>query len=196
MMITQFIAVLAAALLLAAAGPASAVPMAYEFTGVVDWITNPSGVVDSSIYAGAQFSGRFTFDSEAEDSLPNGYVGAYGGPSFWMQIEIGSYAWHSGEGNGSILVVNDNFGHDSLGFGVPPFVVEGNVRIDMSAGLTDNTGNAFSTDALPLEQGLHVEGIRVVDGATFKLGGSFDSFTIVPEPSTVLFLVFGLVIRP
>jgi hypothetical protein len=177
--------------------------MLYQYSGVFDQVTDPSGLLQSAVEAGSGFSGTFTFDSEAPDSSPYTSIGFYAGPSFSSQLFLGPYSWYSGAENGFIGVENDSRDGDVLDIGCDSFLIASDISVTvLGVYLVDGSGAVFSSDALPMnpvpfsafnERGLHVEGIRVSDGATFKLWGTLDSFVIVPEPCTILLVVIGLI---
>jgi len=173
--------------------------MAYEFTGVVNSFSDPSGVLDGSIHTGTEFSGRFTFDSDALDLNSDPAIGEYGGPAFSMTLTLGSYSWFSGLGNGDVRVALGDF-YDDMMLGTRPFPVGGGMHIfSMVVGFS-HRGRIFASDALPLmdpfpvssfQGGLGVKGENVLEYTYFEFGGSMTSFTVVPEPTSMLFLAMG-----
>lgn len=188
-----------AAFLLMPAALVHAIPMAYEFTGVVDTVNDPSGLLDGSVQPGTAFSGRFTFDSSAEDSISSPLLGEYTGPSFSMTLTVGSYSWFSGPGNGDVDIQNDAHG-DGFSLGTEPFPVDVNIQVFMGCRLYERTGDVFLSDALPVDPfplssfqgGFGVKGYDVLVPSLFDFGGQLSSFTIVPEPTVVLLIALAL----
>lgn len=183
-----------------------AVPMAYEFSGVVERVYDSDAVLDGSVTQGTEFSGQFTFDSDAVDSNPDPSIGEYAGPAFSMTLNVGSYSWFSGAGNGDVRVALGEF-YDDMMLGTPTaFEVGEGIEIFSMGVWFSHMGSIFTSDALPtmnpfplssLSNGLWVKGNNTLEHTHFELGGPLTSFTVVPEPTSVLFLMlaFGLLRR-
>lgn len=190
-------------LVMTIAGNSEAAMMSYQFSGVVTSFWSSEPMLDDSVHVGTAFSGEVVFDSTASDEYPlTPARSRYQGPSFAVVCHVGTYTWSTGAGNAAISVWNDSFGRDALVFGaLTAFQVSPELRIaTIGGGLTDNTGRAFSSDAIPVApvsltgfdgRGFDIEGFEPATGASFKLHGDITGFTVVPEPSlTLLVLAF------
>ena len=146
---------------------------------------------------GDPLSGSYTFETTADDSTPgNMNVGTYISSVSSFAMTIGTYSLIS-DGLGDIEVVNDVGGEDSytvvsfadgalLG-GLSPFL--------MALQLSDTTGTALSSEALPTDPpqpSLFTEPDVTIDfaGATsVRLFGTLE--LLVPEPVTSYFAWLG-----
>jgi len=180
------------------AGRAIAVPMAYQFAGVIDSVWDPAGLLGGSVSPGTEFSGVFTFDSDAEDSNFYPDLGEFTGPAFSMAAGIGPNSWFSEEGNGRVNVHNSVI--DILAMGTEYFSVDGGLHVRLGATLSDTSGVALSSDALPIEAPFPFSAFDATsfwvkghaDADSMELVGDFLTFRVVPEPSSVLIIVFAL----
>ena len=185
---------LAALLMVVLAGSTKAGTMAYEFTGVVDWVDAiGSGGLDPSVHVGTPFAGRFTFDSNAPDSDPASDRGLYTGPGFSMSVDVGSYSWSSGDG-AAVGVVNMS----GFTFGAGNFGVGDNLWINgITCGFAEPTlaGGALPTEPFALSPsdyfGAKVDNVSFAPVAFFR--GPLTTFAIVPEPCCMLLMVGGLI---
>jgi hypothetical protein len=189
---------------LALAGPAKAEMMAYQFAGVVEWVTDPGNALRGLVQSGTSFSGLFRFDSDAQDLAPDSVWGDYRGPSFSITVNFGPYSGDSAAsvyGSAMILVANDSSGGDGLGLSAEDFPVTDELEIaSVSAGLADYTGNIFANDSLPLgpfdlsglDTSFTLKGDISLGVGMFVVGGGLTSFTVTPEPTAVLLTLLGL----
>jgi len=185
---------------LAAALPASAVPVSYLFSGSVD--------SDDAERGWSAFSGSFQFDSEVLDAIADPSTGAYAhaGSPWGMSISFDGAAPIVLNDSFHMLVSNDLQGSDELG------ALAGNAdgTATLSLSLTDFSGALFASDALPLPPG----GLTLADfgwstlqyeSAAGFLQGRLDSLACnqgcngvvpppspVPEPGTAPLVLAGL----
>lgn len=125
--------------------------LTFEFTGTV---THVDPELSAAFTTGQAMSGEYTFDSTAPDTAPSPSIGLYPIESF--TFDIGGYR---GATVGSIYVRDGQSGDDSDIYrvqnnrGVEPIdadPVGGLIPAEASFQLTDMTGAAFDSDALPL----------------------------------------------
>lgn len=183
---------------------AQAAIMAYEFTGVIDQIDalGSGWVLDDSIKPGTSFWGRFTFDTEAVDTIPGSTSGQYTGSSFSMYVEIGSYSWFSGNGVGTITVHNSIL--DVLVFGSRGFETDEGFGVNaLACSLTDPTATFLSADSIPTVP-FPLSGPNSFFGKIYDIPwtgeslfwGHLTTLVVVPEPASVLLLLLTLAFLP
>jgi hypothetical protein len=185
---------------LAAAWPASAVLVTYQFSGSVD--------SDEGERGWSAFSGSFQFDSELPDAIADSSTGAYAhaGAPWGMSISFDGGAAITLNDSFHMLVSNDLLGTDELG----ALASDAAGTNTLSLSLYDFSGTRFASDALPLPAG----GLTLADfgwstlqyeSAAGFLQGRLDSLACtvgcngvvpptspVPEPGTVPLLLAGL----
>lgn len=130
------------ALLVAAASPASAAVVAFDFTGEVDYVNAPFA---SIVEVGSPLSGRLTYDTSAVDEDPGPTRGSY--PGATLEFTMGTYSY---AGEGRILVYDDpafdqfQFMGETAGADPIDGVPLGQVNLEVVAG-----PELYASDALP-----------------------------------------------
>lgn len=180
----------------------------FTFTGTA---TSVNPLVASTFTPGDTLSGSLSFDSALVDSNANPNVGAYA-PLSSLMFTVGSYSPSFVAGSGLVRVVNGSPGSDQLSFtgDVTGPLVNGFRPYQLQLALTDPTGLAFSSDALPTA---FASGQFAVSSFTFTFSNRADpsdttspgtnftgvqgtfsgsSGSPVPEPATLPLLAGGL----
>jgi hypothetical protein len=195
------------AFLLLTSGVSQGAPFAYQFTGVIERVRDPSTVLDSSVQPGTTFSGEFKFDSDAEDLDPRPDFGDYRGPQFSLALSMGSYYGSSENGRGAAYVSNNSFAGDVLTVAADgPFSIGGNLIVTgLGGNLIDDTGTVFSSDVLPTgpilfssfqSSPVFVKGTDGDGLGSFELLGTLTSFAVIPEPSTLSLILLAVAGTP
>ena len=194
--------VLIVALVLLLTANLKAVPITFEFTGVVSEITDPESVFDSSIIPGVLFNGSYTFDSDAVDQDHDPSVGIYSylepAPTgFSMSVEILSSLFESIPPCG--IGVRNSFSYDAYSvyvsldktgfsdFGIELELISGKEWLD--------------SDDLPLtppplsEVTSNIFDIYYITDETEEghIRGQLSTLTLIPEPATLLIFTLGAV---
>lgn len=183
-------------------GAAQASPVSTGFLGEVTQLTfDPDDPFGGTIQPGTFLTGSYTFESATTDTIPGPLVGSYisTGPLYGLVVDIGGnpFAIHGGL---TISVI------DSPAGGLDQFTVlaqsgtSGGLNPFLSVELffVDPTGTAFTSDALPLGlPALEHFPIRTVllEAVEDRAGIVYQyeiQATVVPEPSTMVFVVTGL----
>jgi len=137
-------------LLTGATSRANAYPVTFEFSGTINSIGDPDGLLDGSIVVGSPFAGTFTFESTMTDDLPgDAHRGLYTSPappSSIMSVSVGDYHFI---GPSRELHV-ENWDKDSLVMRSYDFASEGFAITNMRVFFLDLQGTAMASDALPL----------------------------------------------
>lgn len=129
-------------LLVATAAPeAHAAPVTYTFTGVVD--------DDEAARGFSGFSGSFTFDSTASDSIVDISTAAFAhsGAPWGLTLAFDGGAAFTLSDSFNVLVSNDLLGMDQWG------LLAQDALQSISLSFTDFAGLVFGSDALPLPNG-------------------------------------------
>jgi hypothetical protein len=193
--------------------PAAAATITFEFEAEVREVTDYTSLLGGTVAAADVFSGSFSFDSSAVDANPLSWVGHYDGTSspWGIGFTLGGYVFQTDPANvvTAIEVVdqvnNDAYLFRSL-YNLPPGPGLQAGQIDLQ--LTDPTGTAFSTTALPLtppDVSLFTQpwGLVVFGGVPggdegspfFAIYSTVTSMTVaaseVPEPSQLSLLAAG-----
>ena len=188
---------LAAAVVLMAAGTADGAPMTYVFEGAVTFVPTE---LASEFSAGESISGIYAFDSDALDLNPAPDLGSYPYESF--DVAIDDYMASSADGR--IEVWNDVGGFDIYRVQNLDTLVGDAIGVWMPTGftlqLTDDTASVFDSDALPLTVPELEDAMTSIFRLSFEdgsgqvrtLDGTITSFSHVPEPSTALLFAGGL----
>lgn len=197
--------------MLAVAGIAQAAPVTYYFGGQLSYVDSN---LSPTLAVGNGFSGSFTYESTAVDGLPGDpNRGAYApGPAFTVTINSLPFSI-AGGGSGSVMVQQLN-GNDifSVGSGDAPTAgpsINGYVASGFSLMMSDSTGLAFDSDALPSSE----LNFALFDNSNFELLFINDqnplpqfifgrltylsltdpnATTSIPEPGSLVLLIIGL----
>lgn len=193
----------AAIVVFAVTVPVGASAVTFEFAGVIDIVDDPNGHLGGMIQAGDNFSGTYTFDSEAPDLTPADPAGGNYRPSpSALAISVGGFEVATAEdtltrvGIGNLddldTFVIDATNFDSAGFHISQ------ARLL----LMDPTGSALDSDALPLlppelslfqTREFRVTGHVDNPDLPFDLYGTVTALT-TPEPGAAVLLLAGTVL--
>lgn len=205
---------LCGALMLAVAGIAQAAPVTYYFGGQLSYVDSN---LSPTLAVGNGFSGSFTYESTAADSLPGDPNRGFYGPGPAFTVTINSLPFSiTGGGAGSVgveqLIGTDRF---SVGSGDAPTTgsnINGYFAWSFTLFMSDSTGSAFDSDALPsseLNLALFDNSLFQLDffneqnlSPTASVGGRLtylsltdpNSGNAVPEPSTLHLLPLAMTI--
>ena len=174
--------------------PAQADLVTYEFTGHIAAVFDNAGLLDGSIHDGDTYSGRFTYDTDAPDALPQADFGEYylGPPSGYSPITLGNYTFAQDPSFTLVDVANQSRDlFQVTGFATLP----NNVSLAMLVvNLADPTGTAFASDVLPptlpsLDAfSVRLGDFQLTDNRTSQQSHLFtitDTLTlVVPEPGS------------
>ena len=194
---------------LAVFAPASAgaAPITFLFTGHVTQVAalDPASPFPDPVDVGTPFSGRFRFDGASPDLVPlDAQTGSYtsSGTPYGIRLSLAGLTFAFPSVN--IGVLNDYAGPtdyylvtfaESAGPGNPTGTL-----VELT--LIDDSGTAFSGDALPLLPpalgDFLVRSFLFTDtilGNQVEIGGEIESLVVkaAPEPSTMLLLVLPAV---
>jgi hypothetical protein len=177
----------------------------YAFSGTVNFVQFDNGN-PSQFTGGSTFSGTFTFNSLAIDASASPTLGIYNNSVVSSNITIGSFSFSTTDPgfitiqNGAIDLYRVNV------FGDGQFNGPTVLGLDMdsfSLGMTDTSGTAFSSDALPQSppnpnnfsfEYLQMDFANSDYSITGYVGATLDSLSVVgvPEPSSLLMAGMGL----
>jgi hypothetical protein len=177
-----------------------------NITATVDIVEDSGNYLEGKIHIGDTITGSYTYESTTLDSnpLPNG--GAY-----WhyttpagISLSVGGFEFRTNPDsvNFVIEITNDYPPNDD-------YFVSSNNNLTLSNGTTvtyvswhlgDSTGTALSGDTLPVtapllsqwqSNNLDIHGGEKMD--EFFISADVTSAQLVPEPSTLLLLSFGVI---
>ena len=183
-------------------GFARANPITFDFTGAVTQV--PIDDLATGIQSGDSISGSFTFDSTAVDAIAAPTSASYTstGAAFGMTVSVGAVTF-SESGFLNIGILNT--------FVDQYTVLASSPLLTLDLFFQDNTGTAFSSDALPLsppplagflQREFHLDEIDVAGDET-QADGIIDSLTCgsgcvasssAPEPSSTGLLFTGAIL--
>lgn len=211
---TRLISILATLwVLMVTSGPVEAMSLTFRFKGTVNQVAPE---LAGAFSVGQGIFGSYSFDSAETDSQSNEpNVGLYAYDSF--RFRIGDYAGAADDPGGHGIGVFNDIGpppsHDIYRVqnnrGIPQPIladpVAGYIPVEVSFQLTDLTGTALDSDALPLippdlSDFGYVRGFRlsfvepgnVGGGPFFAVLGKVISVSSIPEPATVVLMGLGL----
>lgn len=192
------IAVAAIALGATSAAPVSAGNITFRLSGVIDEVNNANGLLDSSVQVGNPFSGSYTFNSTAPDSNPSSSSGDYDfhGDPFGIALSFGNYAFQSNDVYITVTPIDVNFGGSAYRVEATGELLNTRDPSDQASvylELSDPSQDLFSSNALlltPPNLGLFENRRLAVNNSYFSISdnfyGTINSFTPVPEPSSML----------
>ena len=182
--------------------PARGAALTFDFFGTVTQV--PVDDFSTGIQPGDTITGQFTFDSTAVDGIGSPSTGSYtsSGASFGMSVTIGAGALLFSESGLLNIGILDSF--------VDQYTVTATSDIlTLELFFQDNTGNTFSSDALPLlppslagfaQRDFHLDQTNIsgdetqVDGTIASLTCSGCAASSIPEPSTLCLLFTGAIL--
>lgn len=181
---------------------AAAYPITFYFSGVIDAVNDPEGVLDGIVRTGRSFSGSYTFDSTMADLRPSDPVlGIYGPPGPEVAMVIDTLTITGPSSNTRITVVNETWPKhpwDGYFVDILPFEVSGLQILELGLSLIDDNGVAFDDDSLLLTppdlacfgvRRLSVQG-KASESRSFHIDGTVTRF--VPEPTGFLLAFMAL----
>jgi hypothetical protein len=176
---------------------ANATAITFQFSGTVTQV--PVDEVFGDLGSGDEIQGTFTFDSSASDLIPNDPTTAsysWTAP-LGMTVTVGSHTFDT-SGLLSIGILNGAVDQ----YTVLAESAAGDLTLELF--LQDNTGEAFSSDHLPLtapplddfaQRDFHLDGI--FEDGKVQADGRLNSLSgpTVPEPETTpIFLAVSIVV--
>jgi len=186
--------VLITALSAAFAPPTGAVPLTFEFGGVIDFVEDGLPISEQ-IAVGTPYAGIYQFDPEGvvnASDLPT--LGAYEfGSAGFMIVSIESLTLRTS--NLSAAIENSTLLDRYVVFNGSPFVAHSVSWQGMALDLRDLTHTAFESTELPLTapdlndfQFSRLFSLRQVDHRFPSITGTVDTLTMIPEPSSLVSL--------
>jgi len=187
-----------------------AAPITIEITGNV---TSASGsALPSTIHAGVDFTGIYTYDSSTPDSVSLAFMGKYCHNSpYGVSISMGGYEFKTTASHTNLFTISiyndisdggihdlyqissfDNISIPSVGFTIA----------SINWGLRDNTHSALSSDALPITAPvltnwdynlLWIYGLYNPDHSEVSVYGTVTQTVLIPEPLTGILMAMGIV---
>jgi len=180
--------------------PAHAYPVTFRFSGTIDGIGDPDGLLDGTIVVGTPFAGSYTFESTMTDDLPgDAHHGLYTSPAppmSLMSVSVGDYDFIGP----SHEVLVENSDKDSLLMRSYDFASEGFAITNMRVFFLDLEGTAMASDALPLAPPalapFEVRDFSISGNAggtpRFSFGGNVTVLT--PEPASIALLAIAALV--
>jgi hypothetical protein len=179
-------------------------------TAEVAGVTDKYGHLEGKIHVGDAVTGTYTYDSLTSDSNPSSTVGEYYhySPPAGISLECGGLIFRTDPTNVDFLVSAGN----NYSLGEDSYLLRSYHNLPLSNGtlvdyiewqLDDSTGLALSSDALPLtapnltdwdyDWGLSITGPGC-GSDYFGIVADITSVALIPEPATLLLLIFGTII--
>jgi len=159
-----------------------------------------------AIPMGTPFYGSFTFDTTIYDGRPDDptvgqYLNTITSSSFWLGSDPVVDAEHNGIADSRITVTDDDIdGFDTYWVREWSVAFKG-YDVSVVISLQDYTASAFDNDTLPIvPPPLEAFWFKYWQigadspGYEFAIGGTVTSLTLMPEPTTALFLLGGTVV--
>ncbi|MGA2916207.1 MAG: PEP-CTERM sorting domain-containing protein [Sedimentisphaerales bacterium] len=203
------ISVLAAILLCCICLPVQADLITIGLTGKIIRADDPQNVFGGQIQWGDTVTGTYTYDTSTPDSEPldpsAGVYWHYNTPC-GVSVTINNFIFQTNPNNIRFKVgIGDNY--PSFG-DIYNFISYNNSPLPNGTSIdtivwqiTDSTGTALSSDALPttapnlddwnMDYGLSITGPR---GWDYLLRADITSVMLIPEPTTLLLLAFGIIV--
>lgn len=179
-----------------------AAPIQVNYSGVIDSITDPGGLLDPSIMIGSAFSGSYTFDSGAPGAPNTPIPGVYiytGDLGSSVSTNVGGVLFNTAPS--SITILDDVSDGTQLidlwatrpsgGIGA----IEGLVAFRDTSLTRVTDGTYFVNTSLAGWDGgrLLIDQITGPGTSVELASGQITSLWVVPEPTTALLLGIGLV---
>ena len=196
-----------AAVMFAAAQPAAASLITIDIEAVVDSVDDPDGWLEGKINPGDIITGSYTYESSTGDSNPSESVGDYEhfSPPAGIWLSVGGFDFETDAADVDFLleILNDVISgglHDG-------YIIRSYSNLPLYTGvsvdhiswvLSDYTASALPNDGLPaiapiLTQWESIYGLRLHG----ERGGYIVDAHVtsaIPEPSTTLLLLLGIVL--
>jgi len=171
-------------------------------------VNDSSDLLEGRIQVGDLITGSYVYDSATPDSSPSSTVGDYWyyDQPYGIFLSAGGFDFRTDPDNVMFLLViaNDHGGLHRDNYSLTSYnnlpLYEGVFITEIHWQLGDDSGNALSTDALPLippvlsdwesVYGLNIDGART-RSESFVVRADVVSVEVVPEPVTVLLLTLG-----
>ncbi len=165
----------------------------WEFAGVITTVYDPHDLMGGAVTVGTPFSGLYTFESTTPDTNPREYHGVYPAITEFSGL-VGPFAFLGPIGPNSIIVGLPSSSLSSAGYGTNVGIEFLGQPADAFLSLTDDSGTAFLTDALPVIP----PDLDLFDRVGFDITARSKDFFVegeltllVPEPGTLVLLAFG-----
>lgn len=178
---------------------AQATLLTLSFSGTIDSVSDPGGLLQGSVIGGSAFSGTYTFDANAPDASPlDPTLGRYSTPASSLTTWVGAFALSATAAECEISVSDKPYG-DAYTVGAVSFQSAGLDISELNFHLGERTGNVFLADALPLAP----PGLGSFTSRNFFLqGGPLASqfvvrgtvTALVPEPVALLLWLPGTLV--
>lgn len=193
---TAAAALSAAAFVIAGAGPASALRIQVQASGVLDAVYDPTALLTPfGVDVGDTFSGLLEYDVPIADSDASASSGAY------TDVDTVLALSHD-ESNAGVALQGPTISvfdgaSDGLDVSGPPDTINLFPVVDVVIfSLADSSGTVFGSDALPttLALGDFTSSFIEVSGPDFVVEGHLTalSVTALPEPGSILIVVSAL----
>jgi len=181
-----------------------AVSISFNMSGDITGVNDNNSLLNGSIVVGDAFSGTFTYDSSLPDTVFDPTVYSSGGlsSSITSVVTAGNYVFQGDSGTVDL----QNKSSDSLLFLFPytsnPFIDLGpNPGRAIFITFLDSSGTVFSDDSLPTSLNLSnfssatitLFGDSGPSNPLFSVSGNITSLSPVPEPSSSILLLTGLI---
>ncbi len=178
-------------------------PVTWEFAGVVTNVRDPGNLLGGAVTIGSPFSGSYTFESTTPDAYPQlPDDGAYSGAVSDLHGSVGALGFTLWTNSRADIGVYNNFPPGFDDYAVLGYVIFIGQFTQFGLGMRDSSGNAFQSDALPLDPppltlfdstGFGSPGFSFGDPLErFHVGGVLTQ--LVPEPGTVTLLLGSLLL--
>ena len=171
-----------------------------QIEAVVDSVLDEGNYLEGNIEVGDIITGWYVYDSSATHLPGERYQ--FDSPPFGIFLSGGGFAFHTDPSN---VYFEMGIGNDLPGGDTYFFISFNNLSLSngspldyISWQLDDPTGNALSSDALPMIAPIldDWETNVLVFGADRKYGISAHVTSAIPEPSTIILLsLAGLILR-
>lgn len=193
-------------------GAAAATQVMLQISGVVEQVSDTTGLLSPLVVAGTPFTALLVYDSGVNDALPDdAHHGNYAqSPPASLSIDIAGQSFATAVTAGFGIKIGDNvadglFQGDSIGFSASDvvFPIAFNF-MSVSLFLRDSIGAALLSDALPVGIDASAYSERWIDISGFSASvpetgpGSLGirlrptAFTAVPEPISIVSMAIGV----
>ena len=187
---------------------AEALPIAYNFSGNINSVSDSDNLFDGSIVVGGIISGTLSYDSDLPDTVsdPNYYSSGSLSGTITSSIATGNYVFQGNSGTIDLQIGSSSRIHFLLPYTSNPFIDLGsNPGRALFINFVDSSGTVFPDDSLPTELDLSdftsasitIHADSGPTGSTSQAVGNIATLTSpfapIPEPNTMLLLGSGLI---